>query len=429
MTVRANFSRVFSTIFTSGALRRTKRSIARIRRGNEPGIIHYFHQADDPYSHLAAQILTSLVECYRIQLIPHLVSPPDDAAAPERARLKAYAIRDAMRLCRRYGLEFLNHAGEPSQEAILSANAQLARAIAENAFIDDASTIGSLLWQGRISNAAALDKDQTKNLMAEGDKLRHDLGHYLSGMFYFDGEWYWGIDRLHHLETRLRTEGLVRNPDLSRIAPYPDIVLDGKPEGRAKPVIEFWFSFRSPYSYIAARRIHELAAHYGAEVRWRFILPMVMRGLPVPPPKTRYIMLDVKREAELLQMRYGTMVDPRGDGIHRALAVLHRAIQTGKGAAFVESGLAAAFADGIDMATSRGLMRTAARAGMSDVDVKSALADESWRAVAEENRKALLAAGLWGAPSFRVNGGPAHWGQDRLWMLEEDIRASLTGSC
>lgn len=30
-------------------------------------------------------------------------------------------------------------------------------------------------------------------------------------------------------------------------------------------------------------------------------------------------------------------------------------------------------------------------------------------------------AGLWGAPTHRVNGKPAHWGQDRLWALEEDI--------
>ena len=49
------------------------------------------------------------------------------------------------------------------------------------------------------------------------------------------------------------------------------------------------------------------------------------------------------------------------------------------------------------------------------------LADESWRGPAEANRKALLEAGLCGAPTYRVSGKPAHWGQDRLWALEEDI--------
>lgn len=425
MTLRANVFRVFSTVFTSNTLRNTRRRIARIRRAGADGIVHYFHQTDDPYSHLAAQTLSPLTERYRIRLEPHIVPPPDDAAAPERVRLKSYALRDAACVARRYGLAYPNSASELNSETTAAANAQLAKAIADGGFAESAPSISVALWQGAASNAPALGEDATARMMAEGDALRRSLGHYLSGMFYFDGEWYWGVDRLHHLETRLRHEKLVRVPALPRIAPYQEMALDGAPATGAKPTIEFWFSFRSPYSYIAAPRLHKLAAHYGAEVRWRFILPMIMRGLPVPPAKTRYIMLDVKREAELLRIPYGTMVDPRGEGIHRALAVLHHAIQMGKGAAYAESGLAAAFTDGIDMATDKGLMWTAKRAGLSEADVEAALADESWRPVAEENRKALFDAGLWGAPTYRVNGGPAYWGQDRLWLLEEDLKAVI----
>ena len=58
--------------------------------------------------------------------------------------------------------------------------------------------------------------------------------------------------------------------------------------------------------------------------------------------------------------------------------------------------------------------------------VDEALADETWRAPAEVNRRALFDAGLWGAPSYCVNGRPAHWGQDRLWALEEDLLEELT---
>ena len=57
----------------------------------------------------------------------------------------------------------------------------------------------------------------------------------------------------------------------------------------------------------------------------------------------------------------------------------------------------------------------------------AALADEGWREAAEENRAALFAAGLWGAPTYRVNGGAAHWGQDRLWALEQDIIKAMGG--
>lgn len=425
MTVRASFTRVFSRAFTSDTLHTTRRGIARMRRGSGPGTVHYFHQADDPYSDLAAQTLSPLVERYRIRLEPHIVSAPDDAAAPERARLKKYAFRDAARLARRYGLTYPDGASEPASEAAATANAQLAHAIANDRFVESAPSISAALWQGATSNAPASGESATRQMLAEGDGLRRKFGHYLSGMFYFDGEWYWGVDRLHHLETRLRQENLVREPAAPRIAPYQEMMLDGSPATGAKPLVEFWFSFRSPYSYIAAPRLHRLAAHYGAEVRWRFILPMVMRGLPVPRAKSRYIMLDVKREAALLDIPYGTMVDPRGEGILRALAVLHYSIQKGKGAAFVESGLAAAFADGIDMATDKGLMRTAERAGLSVADVKAALNDAGWQPLAEKNRKALFDAGLWGAPTYRIDGGPAHWGQDRLWALEEDLKAAI----
>jgi 2-hydroxychromene-2-carboxylate isomerase len=169
--------------------------------------------------------------------------------------------------------------------------------------------------------------------------------------------------------------------------------------------------------------VHKFAAQYGAEMRWHFILPMIMRGLPVPPAKSRYITLDVKREASLFGMPYGTIVDPAGEGIHHAIAVFHRAIAMGRGAEFAESGLQAAFAGGIDLATDSGMSRAARGAGLSDNDVKGSLADQSWRAIAEEKLISLFDVGLWGAPTFRVNGMPAHWGQDRISALEEDLKA------
>lgn len=40
----------------------------------------------------------------------------------------------------------------------------------------------------------------------------------------------------------------------------------------------------------------------------------------------------------------------------------------------------------------------------------------------------MLTAGLWGVPSFRVDGGATHWGQDRLWAVEDDLRAAAMGA-
>ncbi|HEX6866303.1 MAG TPA: DsbA family protein [Caulobacteraceae bacterium] len=378
MSLRTNLMRAATSALTSRAVRGLRRGRFALRRRIRGGraVICYFHQPDDPYSRLTAQMLAPLAARYDVEIRAFPVPPPSDAAAPEREKLAAYAIRDARRIAPAYGLD-------PD--------------------LDDPPVFEATV--------------------EEGGAERTRLGHYLGAMFWFDGEWFWGLDRLGHLEARLAALGLDREPGKPPLAPSRDIVL---PPLKAKPkdaVIELWFSFRSPYSYLALPRIRRLAAHYGAELRLRPILPMVMRGLPVPAEKRLYIVLDCKREAERLGLPFGRIVDPVGAGAERALAVLHHAVPLGLGEAFSELAARGAFADGIALAEDGGLNDVAARAGLTHAQVAEALADDSWRAAVEDNREALFAAGLWGPPSFRLNGGPAWWGQDRLWVLEEELQA------
>lgn len=423
-------SRLVSTAFTSHSLRDLRRRVhahRRVLRGGKP-TVHYFHQADDAYSQIAAQVLARLAQRYKVELVCHLVAPPDDAAAPERHLLRQYALRDGYRLAREYGFVFSRHAVEPDTQLLALANAILAKALKDERFKEVAPLVGRALWDHDPTALNALaatmgraSDSETHAVIEQGTKERKALGHYLSAMFYFEGEWYWGIDRLHHLERRLAKMGLDRLPDMPGLAPYRDIKLGTVPHTTCKPVIEAWFSFRSPYSYLFFPRIRKLARHYGADLKLRFILPMVMRGLPVPIEKRLYIVLDAKREADMVGMRFGKSVDPVGPGAARALAVLHHAVKLGKGEEFAELGMQAAFADGIALASDRGLYDIGKRAGLTEAQSKAALADDSWQPKVEANRQALFDAGLWGAPTFRVNGMPAHWGQDRLWALEEDI--------
>jgi len=152
---------------------------------------------------------------------------------------------------------------------------------------------------------------------------------------------------------------------------------------------------------------------------------MVMRGLPVPVEKRLYIVSDVAREAQRLAMPFGKVVDPVGTPVERGYALLNRAIAAGKGVEFAQSFLQGVWADGLDAGTDAGLNAIAARAGFDAAWVRAALPDASWRAVAAANREALLAMDLWGVPSFRVNDLPGHWGQDRLWVIEQELRATL----
>jgi 2-hydroxychromene-2-carboxylate isomerase len=255
-----------------------------------------------------------------------------------------------------------------------------------------------------------------------GAILRQRLGHYLGATIYFEGEWYWGIDRLHYLEQRLQSEGLAQYPiDTLLIEPQALRFAQIDRPSSTRPTLEFFCSLRSPYTYLAIERTRRLAEHYGADLQLRFVLPMVMRGLPVGFAKRKYILLDTKREAQRLDLPFGNVVDPVGKPVEDGLAILHRAIARGVGTEFLSSFLSAAFAEGIDTHRPQALRQIALRSGLPSVDLEDALNDPAWRTMATVNREALLASGLWGVPSFRVVGYPSVWGQDRLWMIEQDL--------
>jgi len=374
-SLRAAISRTITSLITSPGLRQVRRTLNALPRriGGRKAVVNYFHEPEDPYSQLAAQLVGPLEAAYDVEVKTWRVSAPGPAAAPELQRLKALAARDADLLAKAHRLAY------PHEAPLTDAQ--------------------------------------------DGDHIRAKLGHYLSGMFEFEGEWYWAIDRFHLLESRLRQAGLSRQPQAELIVPPREVTLQGK-TGTAKGATLDWFlSFRSPYTWISADRAKALADHYGATLRLRFVLPMVMRGLPVPAAKRFYITLDTKREAERLGIPFGTIVDPVGKPTERGLAVLHHAIAAGKGHAFARSFLSGAFAEGIDAGTDTGLRIMAERAGMTWSAAQAALADESWRKVAEANREELFGLGLWGVPSFRVNDNPGHWGQDRLWVIEQELQA------
>ncbi len=367
--LKAPIQRTFSRLLTSESLRDMRGALAATwrRTAGEEAVVHYFHQAGDPYSQLTAAVLPALRDRYHIRLEVHAVPPPTVAAAPDRERLQGWSERDADRLATHFGVT-------PPGQALVA---------------------------------------------PDGAALRQRLGHYLGATFYFEGEWYWGIDRLHYLEQRLIEGGLARGP-AAPLFPPPELQWQSRPEGAGVP-LDFYCSLRSPYTYLAAARVRRLAEHYRADLRLRFVLPMAMRGLPVPLEKRLYIVRDVKREALRLGLPFGCIVDPVGAPVERGMALLHRAIALGKGPQFLESFLQGVFADGLDAGSRRGLDVMGARAGLDRSDIREALADESWRTVAEANRAEMLALGLWGVPTFRVEGCPALWGQDRLWMLEQDL--------
>ena len=404
---------------------------ARIRRGR-PHEVLYFHQADDPYSALTAEKLGAFAARYGVTITPHLVPRPPDWAAPERAKLEIYARRDAAQIAPAYGLDFALR-DPPTTQAVRRAQAVLQSAIASGNFLAAAPVVSRALNQGDSLDAAATafgsaDPAAVDTALAVGSRLRARLGHYLGATLFHAGEWYWGLDRLGDLEDRLLALGCGDGSSLRKIAARPELrFLDTeRAADPSTPALEMFLSFRSPYTYLAMDRARALASHYGVDLRLRFVLPMVMRGLPVPAAKRNYILLDCKREAERLALPFGRVADPVGRPVERGLAVLHGAVGVGHGAAFATSFLRGVFAEGVDAGSDRGLQVLVQRAGLDWPQAQAWMTDDGWRSVAEDNRLAMFSDDLWGVPSFRF--GPlSTWGQDRLWLVENAIVETLGG--
>jgi 2-hydroxychromene-2-carboxylate isomerase len=197
----------------------------------------------------------------------------------------------------------------------------------------------------------------------------------------------------------------------------------------------FW-SFRSPYSYLATRRIVELERGFDVDVRVRVVLPIAVRiaGFfdrvnPLWPP---YLLRDTIRIAESLGIPYAwPQPDPivqdfatrkvadQQPYIYRLTRLGALAAERGRGLPFIDevsqviwSGRVAGWHEGDHVAAA------AARAGcnLAEMDATSARDAPRLDAVIQQNQADLEAAGHWGVPTMVFEGEP-FFGQDRIDLL------------
>jgi len=420
--------------------RRARQNLAeRVRalRG-APHVVHFFHQVDDPYSELAIQASAELAERYAIELRFHLVGQADRVYVPEPEMLAAYARRDCATVAPHYGLAFPDEPAPPAADRVLRVEALLANLCDDPRFLDVAREAGRALWSGDEAALVALEErvpmasdERTKAAIEEGNALRARWRHYSGGMFRYGGEWYWGVDRLHHLERRLARYGALR-PGRTDGPRFDRPPLDaGSVANAGRLRLEIYPSLRSPYTAMIFDRSIALAESVDVPVDLLPVMPMVMRGVPAPGEKGIYIMTDAIREAEHLGVPFGDMFDPIGEPVLRGFSLWPFARDAGHGAEYLSSFLRAAFAEGRRTGTDEGLRFVVERAGLDWSEAQTHLDRDAWRAELEENRQTMYEElGVWGVPSYRLLDAEGHtllsvWGQDRLWLVAAEIRRHL----
>jgi 2-hydroxychromene-2-carboxylate isomerase len=409
----------------------------RAKKG-EAHVVTYFHDVTDPRSHLTAQILTRLTRTYEIDLRIMLVSPPSDDIVVARELYETWAIKDTGDIAPWYLLEFEPGARRPDATAFDMASRLLSAAIARSTFLEDAPLIGAALWKDGSAGLNALsgdlpmaDASLNARHLAEGDKLREKHGHFAGALFVYGEECYPGIERLYHLEERLIDLG-VRNAWSA-----PKIMMPRRVESTQSLFekttdikVEFFVSLQNPYAYIAMERSFRLARHYGFDLELRPVLPADEEVKTVPRAKRTYTTFDAKREAEAAGIDYGRVAKPDGEPIERLYSLYPWARNRQLGNDLLLSFAKGVFAEGIDAATDEGLKIIVERAGLSWDEALDHLGNDDWRLELEGNRVDLFQAGQWDTPTFRIEGGKVKGvfitrGQDRLWLVEEDLRRRM----
>ncbi|MEM9122042.1 MAG: 2-hydroxychromene-2-carboxylate isomerase [Pseudomonadota bacterium] len=186
------------------------------------------------------------------------------------------------------------------------------------------------------------------------------------------------------------------------------------------PFIEFWYDFASTYSYPAAMRFEERARAAQLEARWRpFLLGPVFAGLGwntspfnLQPAKGAYMWRDMERVCERLGLAFG-----RPDPFPQNSLLVARLAMTfdtdEEVAAFTRRVFEAEFRDGRSISEPETLNAVLDAMGEPTDRLERAQETQIKEALRSRTEDAV-AAGIFGAPTFRTADGELFWGFDRL---------------
>lgn len=203
----------------------------------------------------------------------------------------------------------------------------------------------------------------------------------------------------------------------------------------ARPVIEYYFSFISLWSYVGSRRFHEVARQHNAKIVYKPVDLMhifsVSGGLPVKKRSTQrqaYRLLEMERWRRIR----GIPIVPHPkfypadpSAAHRVLLAAIEESGTDSAAvrAFAHRGLQTVWADEGDIADPETIVSVADASGLDGRRLLEK-AESQTRFAAEERRltREAVQRRYFGGPIYSYRDEP-FWGQDRLEMLDDVIKS------
>jgi len=400
---------------------------------NRPHEVLYFHKVDDPYSHLTIQYIEKLKSSFDIILTPVLVGEEDPKSIHEPSLYSVYCLEDAKRIAPFYGIE-LSADSYPKNDLIDKANSILS-VVEDKDFSEVGSIVSDALWHDNETALYELAKkynateDVVKTKIELGNKLRNDKGYYFGSAFYYEKELYWGVDRIHHLEDRL-TELGIKKELINEPICAPEITAPSILRSDRSVQLSYYPSLNSPYTYVSAKRVRELREDYPINLITKPVLPMLMRNMTIPAFKGKYIISDAAREGRKNDYAMGKIYSPIGKPARRAYSLFPIVDEAGKGFEYIDDLLYASFHEGINIGEEDYLKSLIDKLELNWSEIKKSLGTKQWKKVLDDNLKDMYEGNCWGVPSFKITDSDGSnpyyvWGQDRMWLLKEEINKRL----
>lgn len=190
--------------------------------------------------------------------------------------------------------------------------------------------------------------------------------------------------------------------------------------------VEFYFDFSSPYSYLAATQLPEIAKRTGAKIEYRpCVLAAIFKATSNDMPlkvaaKGAYMLKDLDRWAEFYGVRFKVSSYFPANTI-KAMRLALVADEQGQAASVVQGLFRAMWAEDRDLNDPVVLGDIAEKAGLDPVAALAAIEKQPIKDRLRANTDAAIAKGVFGLPAMFV-GDELFWGNDRLDFVERALK-------
>ena len=189
-----------------------------------------------------------------------------------------------------------------------------------------------------------------------------------------------------------------------------------------KPIL-FYFDLSSPYAYLMAHRIDQLATRFDRQVEWHpILLGAVFKisgssPLANQPIKWEYAQKDVARMARFMELPW-TLPEPFPIAAIASSRAFYWINDQDPGLAkrFAVRCFDIYFGEGRNIAKLEVLTDIVVGLGLDGDEMQSAIKDPAIKDKLKQETDSAIEIGVCGSPYIIIDGEP-FWGADRLWMI------------